>query len=87
MKRMTHTMRLAAVASATMLVLAACGSEDSSSDTDTDASTAASATAATIRFAATWIGPTAADPVPKQPHEALPLERRASRKANPANPM
>ena len=37
MKRMTHTMRLAAVASATMLVLAACGSEDSSSDTDTDA--------------------------------------------------
>jgi branched-chain amino acid transport system substrate-binding protein len=30
-------MRLAAVASATMLVLAACGSEDSSSDTDTDA--------------------------------------------------
>ena len=35
--RMTHTMRLAAVASATMLVLAACGSEDSSSDTDTDA--------------------------------------------------
>ncbi|WP_300550999.1 ABC transporter substrate-binding protein [Nocardioides sp.] len=34
---MTHTMRLAAVASATMLVLAACGSEDSSSDTDTDA--------------------------------------------------
>jgi branched-chain amino acid transport system substrate-binding protein len=37
MKRMTHTMRLAAVASATMLVLAACGSEDSSSDTDADA--------------------------------------------------
>ena len=37
MTRMTHTMRLAAVASATMLVLAACGSEDSSSDTDTDA--------------------------------------------------
>lgn len=36
MKRMTHTMRLAAVASATMLVLAACGSEDSS-DTDADA--------------------------------------------------
>ncbi|MBU2074381.1 MAG: ABC transporter substrate-binding protein [Actinobacteria bacterium] len=30
-------MRLAAVASATMLVLAACGSEDSSSDTDADA--------------------------------------------------
>lgn len=37
MKRMTHTMRLAAVASATMLVLAACGSEDSSSDTETNA--------------------------------------------------
>ncbi len=37
MKRMTHTMRLAAVAAATMLVLAACGSEDSSSDTDAHA--------------------------------------------------